>query len=130
MVVINLLYIVLIALFTFPIVAKDSITWGLGHQPPRVTYDGYIKLGGQGGKQQILSEGLSPHYDANYSPMKWARFENEVLMGNNVCSSFLIKTPNAAETLNSPYLGTLTYLITSSCEVKAGKRLANRKRYH
>jgi uncharacterized protein (TIGR02285 family) len=74
--------------------AKEKITWGVGHQPPRITFDGVDALGGQGGIQQtLLSDGLSQFYKADYVAMNWARFAAELKEQRHVCSSFLIKTP-------------------------------------
>lgn len=87
-----LLYFLLISLIS-PAYAKDKITWGVSHQPPRITFDGINTLGGQGGIQQnLLSKGLSEHYQAEYVEMNWARFATELKEQRNVCTSFLIKT--------------------------------------
>lgn len=75
--------------------SKDTIIWAVGHQPPRVTFDGKNTLGGQGGIQQnLLSQGLADSYDAKYVSMNWARLENEFSQGKKICSSFLLETPD------------------------------------
>jgi uncharacterized protein (TIGR02285 family) len=94
MAMLRLLPIFLLASIISNAYAKDKITWGVGHQPPRVTFDGVDKLGGQGGIQQkLLSNGLSEYYQADYVAMNWARFITELKEERNVCSSFLFKTP-------------------------------------
>lgn len=79
--------------FTKLAFAKDEILWGVGNQPPRLTYSVDGKLGGQGGIQQnILTQELAADYDAKYIQTNWARFEAEVKRGAKMCSSFLVKT--------------------------------------
>lgn len=72
--------------------AKDSITWGVGHLPPRVTIDGPNQLGGQGGIQQhLLQNKLKNFYHHQHIDMNWVHFEKEQKAGNKVCSSFIVK---------------------------------------
>lgn len=76
-----------------PSYPKDTITWAVGDNPPRITFDGKAILGGQGGLQQkMLSQELSHIYNARYLEMNWARLEAEFAAGSKVCSSFLFVT--------------------------------------
>ncbi len=74
------------------IVSKETIYWGVGHQPPRVILDAEGELSGQGGIQQkMLEEGLVSDYNSKRIIMNWARIQGEIKNGKNVCASFLMK---------------------------------------
>lgn len=77
---------------------KDTILWGVGNQPPRLSVDAKGRLGGQGGIQQMmLEEGLKDDYEHKHVHMNWARFEAELEKGSKVCSSFVFKTKKREE---------------------------------
>lgn len=85
--------LILLSLLSFCSHAKDTILWGVGNQPPRITFDGHKRVGGQGGiQQELLVTGLADKYDHQYVAMNWARFEKEVLAEKFVCSAFVVKT--------------------------------------
>lgn len=72
---------------------KQTILWGVGNQPPRLSVDAEGNLSGQGGIQQtMLEEGLKGDYLHKHVNMNWARFEAELEKGSQVCSSFVFKT--------------------------------------
>ena len=77
---------------------KDTIDWGVGHQPPRVILDADLSVHGQGGIQQnILEQELADHYQANHVVMNWARMQDEMRNGRHVCASFIMKNADRIE---------------------------------
>jgi uncharacterized protein (TIGR02285 family) len=73
-------------------VEKDTVQWGVGHQPPRVILGSGGVIEGQGGIQQrLLEEGLGEYYHSTHVTMNWARMEGEMRNGKKLCVSFLMK---------------------------------------
>ena len=78
--------------FSFNTQGKDSISWAVGHLPPKLILEEPDKLGGQGGIQlQLLQDKLKDEYQHRNVDMNWLRFENEQKSQNKVCSSFMVK---------------------------------------